>query len=59
MTRASAPNRPALALFNPVYDNGPDGYGYSRVKDYWKKISPAHLLTEDVPANDRLPGHQR
>ena len=27
----------ALVLFNPVYDNGPDGYGHDRVKDYWKQ----------------------
>ena len=40
----------ALVLFNPVYDNGPDGgYGHSRVKDYWKDISPAHNITEDDP----------
>ncbi|MCC9603148.1 alpha/beta hydrolase [Stieleria sp. JC731] len=39
----------ALALFNPVYDNGPDGYGYDRVKEYYKEISPIHNLDEDVP----------
>ncbi|WP_149499784.1 alpha/beta hydrolase [Roseiconus lacunae] len=39
----------ALVLFNPVYDNGPDGYGYDRVKDYYKDISPLHRLDEDVP----------
>ncbi|MEL6110591.1 MAG: alpha/beta hydrolase [Planctomycetota bacterium] len=44
-----SPRPSALALFNPVYDNGPEGYGHSRVKDYWQKISPAHLLTKDVP----------
>ena len=39
----------ALALFNPVYDNGPDGYGHSRVKEYWREISPLHLLHESMP----------
>lgn len=38
-----------LVLFNPVYDNGPEGYGYSRVADYWKEISPAHNITKDDP----------
>jgi acetyl esterase len=39
----------ALVLFNPVYDNGPEGYGHSRVKEYWKEISPAHNITKDDP----------
>jgi len=39
----------ALVLFNPVYDNGPDGWGHSRVKDYWQKFSPAHNITKDDP----------
>jgi len=26
-----------LVLFNPVIDNGPDGYGHSRVKGYHKQ----------------------
>jgi len=39
----------ALVLFNPVYDNGPDGYGYDRVKDYWKRFSPMHNLHAKVP----------
>ena len=39
----------ALVLFNPVYDNGPDGYGYDRVKDYYKKISPLHNLDGSQP----------
>jgi len=38
----------ALVLFNPVYDNGPGGYGNNakddRVAAYWKKISPLHNL---------------
>lgn len=41
----------ALALFNPVYDNGPEGYGYSRVKEYWKQISPFHNIDKKSPPN--------
>ena len=39
----------ALVLFNPVYDNGPKGFGHSRVKKYWKKISPMHNLDKTTP----------
>jgi len=39
----------ALVLFNPVYDNGPKGYGHKRVKGYWKKISPMHNLDKKTP----------
>jgi acetyl esterase/lipase len=44
---SSKPN--ALLLFNPVYDNGPDGYGYNRVKPWFPAISPAHNITPDDP----------
>ena len=56
---SSKPN--ALLLFNPVYDNGPDGYGYSRIKEHFPAISPAHNITADDPptlvllgSNDKL-----
>lgn len=39
----------ALVLFNPVYDNGPTGYGHDRVKDYWEGFSPAHNISKDDP----------
>lgn len=39
----------ALVLFNPVYDNGPKGYGHDRVRDYWEKISPMHNLDKNTP----------
>lgn len=39
----------ALVLFNPVYNNGPDGYGHDRVKEWFPAISPAHNLTKDDP----------
>jgi len=46
----SVSSRPdALVLFNPVFDNGPNGYGYERVKDYWQAFSPLHNLDENVP----------
>ena len=44
---SSKPN--ALLLFNPVYDNGPDGYGYDRVKEYYKEISPLHNIRQGAP----------
>lgn len=39
----------ALVLFNPVYDNGPDGYGYKRVNMYWPYFSPMHNLEPGTP----------
>lgn len=39
----------ALVLFNPVFDNGPDGYGHERVKDYWRRISPMHQIGKHMP----------
>ena len=39
----------ALVLFNPVFDNGPGGYGYKRVKEYWKDISPMHNISKTTP----------
>ncbi len=38
----------ALVLFNPVYDNGPGGYGHKRVKTRWRKISPAHNIRKGM-----------
>lgn len=39
----------ALVLFNPVFDNGPDGYGYGRVSEYWEDFSPMHNIGRDTP----------
>ena len=39
----------ALMLFNPVYDNGPKGYGHDRVKAYWRDISPMQNIRPDLP----------
>ena len=32
----------ALVLFNPVVDNGPNGYGYERIGERYRKFSPFH-----------------
>jgi acetyl esterase/lipase len=39
----------ALVLFNPVFDNGPEGFGYQRVKDYWEEFSPMHNISKASP----------
>ena len=44
---SAVPN--ALVLYNPVYDNGPNGYGHERVGDYYKKISPIDNLDGTQP----------
>jgi acetyl esterase/lipase len=51
----------ALLLFNPVIDNGPEGYGYDRVKGYWGDFSPLHNIDKKMPptlfmlgTNDKL-----
>ncbi len=40
----------ALVLFNPVFDNGPEGgWGTARVGDRYQEFSPAHHITADDP----------
>jgi acetyl esterase/lipase len=39
----------ALVLFNPVFDNGPGGYGHDQVKEYWQAFSPMHNISEMTP----------
>lgn len=39
----------ALVLFNPVFDNGPGGYGHDRVEEYWRDFSPMHNISESTP----------
>ena len=47
---AAVPSRPdAMALFNPVIDTGPGGYGYSRLKEKYKEISPVEHVEPGVP----------
>jgi acetyl esterase/lipase len=47
LTVSARPN--ALVLFNPVFDNGPGGYGHDRVVEYWEKISPMHNISAETP----------
>lgn len=44
---SSKPN--SLVLFNPVIDNGPNGYGYERIKECFPDISPIHGITKKFP----------
>ncbi len=34
----------ALVLYNPVIDNGPEGYGYERIGERYPEFSPFHNL---------------
>ena len=47
---ASVSCRPeALVLFNPVFDNGPQGFRNSLVREYWKAISPIDHIDANTP----------
>ena len=40
----------ALVLFNPVFDNGPGGYGFDRVgEERYREISPLHNISAETP----------
>lgn len=39
----------ALVLFNPVFDNGPDGFEHKRMGERWQEISPAHNIKKGAP----------
>ena len=39
----------ALALWYPVIDNGPQGYGDAHVKARYREISPLHNVSEKTP----------
>jgi len=39
----------ALLLFNPVIDNGPAGYGFERIGERYKEVSPLHNLHKGAP----------
>lgn len=39
----------ALVLFNPVFDNGPDGFQNERMGARWQEISPAHNIKKGAP----------
>jgi acetyl esterase/lipase len=57
-----SPRANALVLFNPVFDNGPEGgWGTARIGDRYREFSPAHNITPATPPtvvflgdNDRL-----
>lgn len=38
-----------LILFNPVYDNSPNGYAYGRIGKEYKKFSPLHNISGKMP----------
>ena len=45
-----SPKADALVLFNPVFDNGPDGgFGTARIGDRYREFSPAHNITSNAP----------
>ena len=47
VTVTAVPN--ALILFNPVYDNGPGGYGHKQFGDRYPEISPLHNIRPGMP----------
>lgn len=47
---AAVSSRPAaLVLFNPVIDTGPKGYGYERLKERYREISPVEHVSQETP----------
>lgn len=46
---AVSPRSNAMLLFNPVFDNGPGGWGAGRVGDRYKEFSPVHNITAAAP----------
>ena len=58
---AVSPKPNALVLFNPVIDNGKDGYGFERIGEAYITFSPIHNVKKGFPptifflgANDKL-----
>jgi acetyl esterase len=47
-TKVSAKSN-AMCLFNPVFDNGPGGWGAKRVGDRYPEFSPFHNVSKDDP----------
>lgn len=47
LTISSKPN--ALVLFNPVYDNSKNGYGYRKMEGRYLEISPLHNISKGAP----------
>ncbi len=44
-----SPRPDALVLFNPVIDNGPQGFGHEMVREYWCAFSPLHNIRPGMP----------
>jgi acetyl esterase len=44
-----SPKPNAMILFNPVFNNGPGQYAYSRIGERYKEFSPAHNITSNAP----------
>lgn len=38
-----------IILYAAVIDNGPEGYGYDRIKEQYVDFSPFHLVKENLP----------
>jgi len=47
--RKVSPKPDALVLFNPVFDNGPGGWGYERVRERYLEFSPLHNIKAGAP----------
>jgi len=45
-----SPKSNAMLLFNPVFDNGPTGWGHKRVGERYKEFSPFHNVSPDDPS---------
>ncbi len=45
-----SPKPNALILFNPVFDNGPNGYGHDRIGERYKEISPIDNIKKGTPS---------
>jgi acetyl esterase/lipase len=41
----------AMVLWNPVIDNGPDGYGHAQIKADFPAFSPAHNVRPGLPVS--------
>lgn len=59
--RTVSPKANAMILFNPVFDNGPTGWGHARVGERYQEFSPAHNISTSAPpaivflgSNDKL-----
>lgn len=39
----------AMLLFNPVFDNGPEGFGHKTIGARYKEFSPFHNITRSAP----------